>query len=186
MEEERERACVEKGSGAGDAEGCSLKAGSIQRPLLVHWGWARKGRVWEGAHVRNFSLCFQNTIYTFSNHAGIIQIFYSHINFIAHFRAQQGAILKEKEEEEKQRLKALRNAEAIRQQVKERELSAIAKRRETFKDADQLSEEARLRRLQLSEIKEKKLKELRWVWQSIFEFHITFALNWHALGITAM
>lgn len=75
--------------------------------------------------------------------------------------AQQGAILKEKEEEEKQRLKALRNAEAIRQQVKERELSAIAKRRETFKDADQLSEEARLRRLQLSEIKEKKLKELR-------------------------
>uniref|UniRef100_A0A3B4ARW9 Cilia- and flagella-associated protein 45 n=1 Tax=Periophthalmus magnuspinnatus TaxID=409849 RepID=A0A3B4ARW9_9GOBI len=73
---------------------------------------------------------------------------------------QQEAITKEKEEEEKFQLNARRNAEAIRQQVKDRELSAIAKRREMFKDAEQLSEEARLRRLRLSEIKAKKLNDL--------------------------
>uniref|UniRef100_A0A3B4AS07 Cilia- and flagella-associated protein 45 n=1 Tax=Periophthalmus magnuspinnatus TaxID=409849 RepID=A0A3B4AS07_9GOBI len=76
-------------------------------------------------------------------------------------KVQQEAITKEKEEEEKFQLNARRNAEAIRQQVKDRELSAIAKRREMFKDAEQLSEEARLRRLRLSEIKAKKLNDLR-------------------------
>lgn len=65
------------------------------------------------------------------------------------------------EEEEKQRQKALRHSESIRQQVKERELSAIAKRREIFKESDRLIEEARQRRMRLNEIKEKKLKELK-------------------------
>ncbi|KAK7882993.1 hypothetical protein WMY93_029167 [Mugilogobius chulae] len=76
-------------------------------------------------------------------------------------KVQQEAIIKEKQEEEKFQLKAQRNAEAIRQQVKERELSAINKRRERYKDAEQLNEEARLRRMRLNEIKEKKLNELR-------------------------
>ncbi len=70
-------------------------------------------------------------------------------------------IVKQKEEEEKQRQKANRHAEAIRNQVRERELSAIAKRREIFKEADRLIEEARQRRMRLDEIKEKKLKELK-------------------------
>lgn len=74
---------------------------------------------------------------------------------------QQEAIIKQKEEEEKLRQKALRHSEAIRQQVRERELTAVAKRREIFKEADQLSEEARQRRMRLDEIKEKKLKELK-------------------------
>ncbi len=74
---------------------------------------------------------------------------------------QQEAIIKQKEEEEKQRQKALQHAEAIRRQVKERELSAITKRREVLKEADRLMEEAHQRRIRLNEIKEKKLQELK-------------------------
>lgn len=74
---------------------------------------------------------------------------------------QQEAIIKQKEEEERQRQKAHRHAEVIRNQVKERELSAVAKRREIFKEADRLIEDARQRRVRLDEIKEKKLKELK-------------------------
>lgn len=76
-------------------------------------------------------------------------------------RVQQEAITKEKEEEEKQRQKAHRQADALRYQVRQRELSAIAKRREILDEADRLKEEARQRRVRLSEIKEKKLKELK-------------------------
>ncbi|XP_044057555.1 cilia- and flagella-associated protein 45 [Siniperca chuatsi] len=76
-------------------------------------------------------------------------------------KVQQEAIIKQEEEEEKQRQKARRHAEAIQNQVKERELSAIAKRRETFKEADRLVEEARQRHMRLSKIKEKKLMELQ-------------------------
>ncbi|XP_030260197.1 cilia- and flagella-associated protein 45 isoform X2 [Sparus aurata] len=76
-------------------------------------------------------------------------------------KVQQEAIIKQKEEEEKQRQKARRRAEAIRQQVKERELSAIAKRRQIFQEADRLIEEAQQRRARLNEIKEKKLRELK-------------------------
>nr|XP_046246313.1 cilia- and flagella-associated protein 45 [Scatophagus argus] len=76
-------------------------------------------------------------------------------------KAQQEASIKDKEEEEKRRQKAHRHAEAIRHQVKERELSAIAKRKEIFKDAERLIEEARQRRMRLEEVREKKLKELK-------------------------
>lgn len=64
-------------------------------------------------------------------------------------------------EEKKQRQKALGHSEAIRRQVKERELSAITRRKEVFKEAERLMEEARQRRQRLDEIKEKKLKELK-------------------------
>lgn len=74
---------------------------------------------------------------------------------------QQESISKQMEEEERQRHKALRHAEAIRQQVKEREALAVTKRREIFKEADQMTEEERQRRARLSEFKEKKLKELK-------------------------
>ncbi|XP_026225306.1 cilia- and flagella-associated protein 45 isoform X3 [Anabas testudineus] len=76
-------------------------------------------------------------------------------------KVQQEAVVRQKEEEEKQHHKALRYSDAIRQQMKEREFSAIAKRRDIFKEADQLIEEARQRRMRLDEIKEKKLKELK-------------------------
>ncbi|TDH15085.1 hypothetical protein EPR50_G00027540 [Perca flavescens] len=76
-------------------------------------------------------------------------------------KVQQEAIIKLKEEEERQRQKAHRHAEVIRNQVKERELSAVAKRREIFKEADRLIEDARQRRARLDEIREKKLKELK-------------------------
>lgn len=84
------------------------------------------------------------------------------LHIIIYFsRVQQETALKQKEEEEKQHQKALRHSDAIREQMREREFSALAKRREVFKEADQLIEEARQRRVRLDEIKEKKLKELK-------------------------
>ncbi|XP_010776750.1 uncharacterized protein [Notothenia coriiceps] len=74
---------------------------------------------------------------------------------------QQQAIVKLKEEEEKRRQKLSRHSEAIRTQVKEQELSAVAKRRELFKESERLMEEDRQRRVRLEEIKEKKLQELK-------------------------
>lgn len=76
-------------------------------------------------------------------------------------RVQEEAAVRQKEETEKQRHRALRHSEALRQQMKERELSAVAKRRDTFREAGQLSEQERLRRMRLDEIREKKLQELR-------------------------
>ncbi|XP_049900894.1 cilia- and flagella-associated protein 45-like [Epinephelus moara] len=76
-------------------------------------------------------------------------------------KVQQEALIKQEEAEEKQRQKAHRYSETIRNQVKAHELSAAAQRREVFKEADRLMEEARQRRVRLDEVKKKKLKELR-------------------------
>ncbi|RVE64497.1 hypothetical protein OJAV_G00126510 [Oryzias javanicus] len=76
-------------------------------------------------------------------------------------KVQQEKMAKQKEEEEKKRQKAQQHAQAIRQQVKERELSAAAKRKEMFKEADRRLEEAKQRQSRLAEIKEKKLQQLR-------------------------
>lgn len=106
---------------------------------------------------------FFNTFYLFIllyKYRCIIVLITFHCFFPAHRVQQEGAV-RQKEEEERQRHKALHYSEAIRQQMKERELSAIAKRRETFKEADQLIIEAQQRRIRLDEIKEKKLKELK-------------------------
>ncbi|CAL8360778.1 unnamed protein product [Merluccius merluccius] len=76
-------------------------------------------------------------------------------------RAQQAAIAKQKEDEERQRQRALYHADGVLQQVREREMLAMAKQREVFKEREQLEEVTRQRRLRLDEIKEKKLKELK-------------------------
>ncbi|XP_029967344.1 cilia- and flagella-associated protein 45 [Salarias fasciatus] len=76
-------------------------------------------------------------------------------------KVQKEAMAKEKEQQERQHENARRHAHAIRQQMQERELSAAAKRREFFKEADRRGEEARLRQQRLHEIKEKKLRDLR-------------------------
>lgn len=73
------------------------------------------------------------------------------------------SISKEKDKEDNHRQKVLRHADGVRQQVRERELQAIAQRREVFKEGDRLDEEARQRRIRLDEIKEKKLRELKLV-----------------------
>lgn len=65
------------------------------------------------------------------------------------------------QQEERQRQMARHHAEAIQQQVKERELSAIARRRQTFQEGHQLEERNRQRNARLQEMKERKLKELR-------------------------
>ncbi|XP_077422591.1 cilia- and flagella-associated protein 45 [Vanacampus margaritifer] len=76
-------------------------------------------------------------------------------------KIQQEAGIKQKEEDAKQRQNALGHAEAIRRQVKELGQAVVAKRKETLKEAEKLSEEARQRRRRISDIKQKKLKELK-------------------------
>ncbi|XP_016431953.1 cilia- and flagella-associated protein 45-like [Sinocyclocheilus rhinocerous] len=76
-------------------------------------------------------------------------------------RAQQELIEKEREKEEQQHRKIQRHAEAVRQQVREREMQAVTQHRELFQEGERLEEEARNRRARLDEIKEKKLRELK-------------------------
>lgn len=78
-------------------------------------------------------------------------------------RAQQDFIEKEREKEEQRHQHIQRHAEAVRQQVREREVQAVSQRRELFREGERLEEEARNRRARLDEIKEKKLRELRYV-----------------------
>ncbi|XP_030237300.1 cilia- and flagella-associated protein 45 [Gadus morhua] len=76
-------------------------------------------------------------------------------------RAQQAAIAKQEAEEQGHRQKALQHADGVRQQVRERELQAVARRREVYKEREELDEAGRQRRLRLDEIKERKLRELK-------------------------
>nr|XP_061797448.1 cilia- and flagella-associated protein 45-like [Nerophis lumbriciformis] len=76
-------------------------------------------------------------------------------------KVQQEASVRQKEEDKKQHQKALRHAEAIKQQVKKLEQSIVTKRRENLKEVEKLNEEAQKRRKRISELKQKKLKELR-------------------------
>ncbi|CAJ1065777.1 cilia- and flagella-associated protein 45 isoform X3 [Xyrichtys novacula] len=76
-------------------------------------------------------------------------------------KAQEEVIKRLKEEEGKHHKNAKLHAEALRHQVKEREISAVAKRREILKEAEDLILEAQQRRVRLDEIKEKKLKALK-------------------------
>lgn len=78
-----------------------------------------------------------------------------------HFRVRQELIAQEKEEIGRRKKQALRYAEEVRQQVREREARAIAWRRERFLEGEKLDEEARIHRARLDKIKEKKLKELK-------------------------
>lgn len=70
-------------------------------------------------------------------------------------------MVKEQEQNDRQHHKVQQHAQAIRQQMKERESLATAKRKETFKEAERLMEETRQRRLRLNELKQKKLQELK-------------------------
>uniref|UniRef100_A0AAY4C842 Cilia- and flagella-associated protein 45 n=1 Tax=Denticeps clupeoides TaxID=299321 RepID=A0AAY4C842_9TELE len=76
-------------------------------------------------------------------------------------RVQQEAITREKELEENHRQRLLRHAEGVRQQMRARELQAIAQRKELFHEGNSLLEEAHNRRIRLNEIKAKKLRELK-------------------------
>ncbi|CAM4583951.1 unnamed protein product [Leuciscus chuanchicus] len=77
--------------------------------------------------------------------------------------AQQDLIEKEREKEELRHQQIQRHAEAVRQQVREREVQAVSQRRELFREGERLEEAARSHRARLDEIKEKKLRELRYV-----------------------
>ncbi|XP_041920477.1 cilia- and flagella-associated protein 45 isoform X1 [Alosa sapidissima] len=83
------------------------------------------------------------------------------VEFERVLRVQLEAIEREKGREEKHRQRVLRHADGVRQQVREREMAAVAQRRELFCEGHRLDEEARQRRQRLDVIKEKKLQELR-------------------------
>ncbi|KAL3992114.1 radial spoke head protein 1 [Sarotherodon galilaeus] len=76
-------------------------------------------------------------------------------------KVQQEEMVKEQVQNDRQHHKVQQHAQAIRQQMKERKILATAKRKETFKEAERLMEEARQRRLRLDELKQKKLRELK-------------------------
>ncbi|KAJ3591256.1 hypothetical protein NHX12_009202 [Muraenolepis orangiensis] len=76
-------------------------------------------------------------------------------------RAQQEAISRQQEEEAGQRRRALCHADAIREQLRERERLAVAQRREVFQEREVLDEVARQRRTCLDQIREKKLMDLK-------------------------
>lgn len=76
-------------------------------------------------------------------------------------RVQQEEMVKEQVQNDRQRHKVQQHAQDIRQQMKEREILATAKHKETFKEAERLMEETRQRRLRLDELKQKKLQELK-------------------------
>ncbi|XP_038141761.1 cilia- and flagella-associated protein 45 [Cyprinodon tularosa] len=76
-------------------------------------------------------------------------------------KSQQEAVAKEKELKERQLQETLHHAETLRHQIKLQELSALNMHREKFQEANRLMEAERQRRLRLTEVKEKKLKELK-------------------------
>lgn len=76
-------------------------------------------------------------------------------------RVQQEEMVKKQVQNDRQHHKVQQHAQDIRQQMKEREILATAKRKETFKEAERLMEETRQRRLRLDELKQKKLQELK-------------------------
>lgn len=109
-------------------------------------------------------VCFSTT--TSRDHlCTVFQVFLQHsasIWFFCSFhRVEQAAVMKHLEQEEKQRQRALRYANAIRHQMQERRGSVAARRKRTFQEGRELTQKEQQRRLLLGEIREKKLQELR-------------------------
>eukprot|EP00066_Takifugu_rubripes_P004775 XP_003968347.2 PREDICTED: protein CFAP45, mitochondrial [Takifugu rubripes] len=76
-------------------------------------------------------------------------------------KVEQEAVIKRQEQEEKQRQRALGYANSIRHQIKEQKSCAAARRKQSFQEGRELTQKEQQRRLLLSEIREKKLQELR-------------------------
>ncbi|XP_065820891.1 cilia- and flagella-associated protein 45-like [Labrus bergylta] len=76
-------------------------------------------------------------------------------------KASQYSLSKEKEEEEKKRKNAANYLEALQHQKKEQDHSAIANREKIMKEAHDLIEANKLKRVQVDETKQHKLKELK-------------------------
>ncbi|XP_060882780.1 cilia- and flagella-associated protein 45-like [Labrus mixtus] len=74
---------------------------------------------------------------------------------------QNYTMVKQREEEEKRRQKAQQLKEALQEQIKERELLAKDKRRETLQETEKFTEEGRHIEVLRDMITEKKLKELK-------------------------
>ncbi|XDV28641.1 hypothetical protein PO909_031872, partial [Leuciscus waleckii] len=100
---------------------------------------------------------------THKDHMVAIEARQERAEFERVLRAQQDLIEKEQGKEEQRHQHIQRHAEAARQQIRERELRAVSQHRELFQEGERLQEEARSRRARLDEIKEKKLRELRYV-----------------------
>jgi len=76
-------------------------------------------------------------------------------------KEQQRQIKNAKEREEVLHQAKLRNADEVRQQIRNKEIEKLEERKTHFEEGIRMEEEARLRRVRLNEIKSKKLKELR-------------------------
>ncbi|KAL4647265.1 cilia- and flagella-associated protein 45-like isoform X1 [Arapaima gigas] len=76
-------------------------------------------------------------------------------------RSQKEAIDRAREEVAEQRQQVAHYAEAVRQQMREREAQAIENRKHIVHDSERLKDEALNRQAQLSTITEKKLRELK-------------------------
>lgn len=76
-------------------------------------------------------------------------------------RAEQEAVVKHQQQEEKQRQRALSYADSIRGQMQQRQSSAAARRRLTVQEGRQRGLKEQQRRLRLTELTQKKLQELR-------------------------
>uniref|UniRef100_A0A3P9AAU7 Cilia- and flagella-associated protein 45 n=1 Tax=Esox lucius TaxID=8010 RepID=A0A3P9AAU7_ESOLU len=143
------------------AEQDELRARRNQEAAERDWRKKEKEQLKKKAEVEERLKAARLQQVTHKEHLLSIEAGRERAEFERVLRAQQASISKEKEKEEKHRIKLLRHAEGVRQQVREREMQAIALRKEIYKEGDRLNEEARLRRIRLDQIKEKKLSELK-------------------------
>ena len=77
------------------------------------------------------------------------------------FRAQLELAEKERDEDEKMRLRRNVYNENLKKQIRENEMRRIQERKEFFEEGVRLDEEAKMRRAKLEDIKRKKLEELK-------------------------
>ncbi|XP_038830318.1 cilia- and flagella-associated protein 45 [Salvelinus namaycush] len=143
------------------AEQDELRARRNQEGAERDWRRKEKEQLKKKADVEERLKAARLEQVTHKEHLLSIEAGRERAEFDRFLRAQQVSICKEKDKEEKHRIKVLRHADGVRQQVREREMQAIALRREVYKEGDRLDEEARHRRIRLDEIKEKKLRELK-------------------------
>ncbi|ROJ29137.1 Cilia- and flagella-associated protein 45 [Anabarilius grahami] len=145
------------------AEQDDIRARRNQEAAAREWRRKEKERTMKKLEVEEKLKVARLEQVTHKEHLLSIEAGRERAEFERVLRAQQELIEKEREKEEQRHQHIQRHAEAVRQQVREREMQAVTQRRELFREGERLEEEARNRRARLDEIKEKKLRELKYV-----------------------
>ncbi|XP_051727146.1 cilia- and flagella-associated protein 45 [Ctenopharyngodon idella] len=143
------------------AEQDEIRARRNQEAAAREWRRKEKERTMKKLEVEEKLRVARLEQVTHKEHLLSIEAGRERAEFERVLRAQQELIEKEREKEEHRHQQIQRHAEAVRQQVREREMQAVTQRRELFREGERLEEEARNRRARLDEIKEKKLRELK-------------------------